>query len=482
VRQLLTESFVLAVAGSIAGIVVAAASSRLFASLAPASVVSVAPVRIDWRVLSFTLLAAILTGFVFGLAPALHASRPGLTQALREESGRTSATASRQWLRHGLVVAQVALCLILLIGAGLFLQSLRRGLQLDPGFQPDNLVLAGFDVFPLGYDRVRGTTFFARVLERMRAIRGVEQAALARTVPLGFGGNSSTGLHIEGYEPRKDEEVVVSYNEVSEGYFETMGIPIVAGRTFTVRDVADTPSVMIVNQTMARRYWPKGDPVGRFVGIGKERIQVVGVVRDGKYRSLTERPTSYMYFPLPQSYRSAVKLHVRSAMAAGPAIEAIRQAFHELDPDLPVTETVTMDQHMEEAVFAQRIAATLLSIFGGLALTLAAVGLYSVMSYAVSQRTHEMGIRLALGASPGELRRMVVRSGMRVAIVGLVIGAVGAAGVSQLLTSLLNGVSPTDPITFSVVVALLGAIAFAAAFIPARRASSVDPVVALRYD
>jgi predicted permease len=376
----------------------------------------------------------------------------------------------------------VALCLVLLVGAGLFLQSLRRGLQLDPGFDSRRLVLAGFDVFPVGYDRERALAFYDRVLERMRGLPGVQQAALARTVPLGFGGNSSTGVAVDGYEPRRDEEVVVSYNEVSDGYFETMRIPIVSGRGFTRRDTADAPAVVVVNQTMAGRYWRDANPVGRFIRIGKTRLQVVGIARDGKYRSLSERPAPYMYFPLAQSYRSAVRLHVRTAADPAATIDELRQAMHELDPELPVTETITMDQHMEEAVFAQRIGATLLSIFGALALTLAAVGLYSVMAYAVSQRTRELGIRLALGATPRELRRMVVSGGMKLAGVGLAVGAAGAVGVSRLLTSLLNGVSPADPATFGGVLVLLGAVAFVAALVPARRASAVDPIVALRYE
>jgi len=433
-------------------------------------------------VLAFTAAASLVAGLLFGLAPALHATSPVLTQVLREESGRASSGAMRQRFRNALVVAQVALCLILLVGAGLFLQSLRRAQVLQPGFDPDHVVMASFDVFPAGYDRVRGLAFQQRVLDRMRALPGVEGAALARTIPLGFSGNSSTGLVIDGYQPKKDEEIVITYNNVSDGYFETLRIPIVRGRAFTQRDVAGSPRVAIVNETMARRYWRDGNPVGRHVASGGERIEVVGVARDGKYRSLNEAPRPYMYFPLPQTYRSDVKLHVRSNAETGAMLSAIREAFRELDADLPITETMPVSDHLKQAVFAQRIAATLLAIFGALALTLAAVGLYSVMAYAVSQRTHEMGIRLALGASPSALRRMVVTGGMKVAAIGLAIGALGAAAVSRLLTSLLNGVSPSDPLTFAVVVATLALVAFIAALVPARRASLVDPIVALRHD
>jgi predicted permease len=385
-------------------------------------------------------------------------------------------------LRNSLVIAQVALCLILLVGAGLFLQSLRRAQSLDPGFNPNNLVLTAFDLFPAGYDRARGIEFQKQVAEKIRALPGVQHAGLAARVPLSFGNRSSTGVAIEGYEPKKDEEVTISYNEVTPGYFEAMQIPIMRGRAFAESDASDAPPVLIVNETMARRYWGKTDPVGRYVRIGKDRTLVVGIARDGKYRSFMERPTPYMYFPLSQSYRSAVMIHARVAGGTDAAFPAIRQAMRELDPDLPLFMSMTMEQSLEQAVFAQRIGATLLSIFGVLALTLAAVGLYSVMSYAVSQRRQEMGIRLALGASPRELRQMVVRSGMRVAAIGLAIGALGAAAVSQLLTDLLNGVSPVDPATFGVVLVTLAAVAFLAAWIPARRASTIDPIIALRYE
>jgi predicted permease len=483
VRQLLAESIMLAALGGVAGIAVAYwAAGLLMIFVPPIDVPINLGVRVDGTVLLFTLAVSLATGLLFGLAPAVHASSPHVTPALREESGRTSGAAAKGRLRNGLVIAQVALCLIMLVGAGLFLQSLRRAQDIDPGFDPHNLALTAFDLFPAGYDRARGVAFQSQVLEKIRSLPGVERAALAPRVPLSFSGRSSTGIEIEGYQPRKDEEVTITYNEVSDDYFETMRIPIVAGRPFTQRDTADAPRVLIVNETMARRYWGKEDPLGRYVRIGKERTQVVGIARDGKYRSLSERPTPYMYFPLPQSYRSAAMLHVRTAAAPDAIFPAVRDAMRELDADLPLFQPMTMEQSMEQAVFAQRIGATLLTIFGALALTLAAVGLYSVMSYAVSQRTHEMGIRLALGASPAELRQMVVKSGMRVAGIGLAIGAAGALGVSQLLTSLLNGVSPADPATFGIVLALLAVVAFAAAFIPARRASSVDPIVALRYE
>jgi predicted permease len=483
VRQLLLESLMLSAVGGIAGFAVAWWSAGLLMVFVPPTEFPInLGLRVDGAVLLFTAVASVVTGLVFGLAPALHASTPKLTQALRDESGRTSASTSRQRLRQSLVVAQVALCLVLLVGAGLFLQSLRRAQHLQPGFEPANVTMASFDVFPAGYDRVRGQAFQRELLERMRAVPGVERASLARTIPLGFSGTSSTGISIDGYEPKKNEEVVITYNEVSDGYFDTLRIPILRGRAFSERDVEGAPPAAIVNETMARRYWRDGNPVGRYISVGQARVEVVGVAQDGKYRSLNESPRPYMYFPLAQRYRSAVKLHVRSAAETGAIVKSIRQVFRELDPDLPITETMRISDHLEQAVFAQRIAATLLAIFGALALTLAAVGLYSVMAYAVSQRTHEMGIRLALGASPGELRRMIVGTGMKVAAIGLAVGAMGAAAVSRLLTSLLNGVSPTDPLTFGVVLSTLALVAFIAALVPARRASSVDPIVALRYE
>jgi predicted permease len=483
VRQLLGESVMLAALGGLAGMAVAYWSAGLLMVFVPPIDAPIdLGLRVDGTVLLFTLVVATVTGVLFGLAPAVHASNPHLTPSLREDSGRTSQGIVRSRLRNALVVAQVALCLVLLVGAGLFLQSLRRAQQMDPGFEANGLVLTVFDLFSAGYDRARGSVFQQQVVEKMRALPGVESAALAARVPLSFGGRSSTGLAIEGYQPKKDEEVNVTYNEVTQGYFETMKIPIVRGRSFSARDTADAPPVLIINETMARRYWGAQDPVGRYVRIGQNRAQVIGVAKDGKYRSFMESPTPYMYFPLPQSYRAATIVHVRARVAPEAMLASIRTAMHELDPDVPLFEAMTMERSLESAVFAQRIGATMLSIFGALALVLAAVGLYSVMSYAVTQRTQEMGIRLALGASPGELRQMVVRSGMRVAAIGLAIGAAGAAAVSQLLTSLLNGISPTDPTTFAVVLVTLAGVAFLAAWIPARRASLVDPIVALRYE
>jgi predicted permease len=483
VRQLLAESVLLAGLGGVAGVVVAFWSAGLLMSFVPPVDLPIEfGLRVDGSVLLFTTGVSLAAGLLFGLVPALHASGGHLTPALREESGRTSSGGLRARLRNTLVVAQVALCLVLLVGAGLFLQSLRRAQRLDPGFDPSNLALTAFDVFPAGYDTVRGTAFRQQVLERVRALPGTEHAALATNVPLSFTGRSSTGVEIEGYQPRKDEEVTIVYNEVSDGYFDTMRIPIVRGRPFTPRDAADAPRVLIVNETMARRYWGDGNPVGRFVRIGRERTQVVGVARDGKYRSFSERPMPYMYFPLAQSQRSAAVLHVRTGGSPDAVFGPVRGILRELDPDVPLFGAMTMRESLEQAMFAQRVGATLLSIFGALALTLAAVGLYSVMAYMVTQRTREMGIRLALGASPGQLRRMVVAGGMKVAAVGLAIGAAGALGVSRLLVSLLNGVSPTDPLTFGLVPVALAAVAFVAVLVPARRASAVDPIVALRYE
>ncbi|MGH8188810.1 MAG: ABC transporter permease, partial [Steroidobacteraceae bacterium] len=385
VRQLLAESLLLAAIGGVAAVAVAYWSAGLLMVFAPPIDAPIDfALRLDGSALQFTFVVSVVAGLLFGLAPALHASNPRVIPVLREESGRTSAGGTRSGLRNGLVVAQMALCLVMLVGAGLFLQSLRRAQQIDAGFDPQNLVLTSFDLFPAGYDRARGVAFHQQVLDKIRALPGVEQAALAARVPLSLTGRSSTGVDIEGYTPRKDEEVTIPYNEATTGYFETMRIPIVRGRSFADADTSDSPPVMIINETMARRYWAEVDPVGRYVRVGKRRTQVVGVAKDGKYRSLMERPAPYMYVPLSQSYRSAVSLHVRSAASPDVTLPSVRVAMRELDPDLSLFQPMTMEKSLEQAVFAQRMGATLLSIFGALALTLAAVGLYSVMAYAVS--------------------------------------------------------------------------------------------------
>jgi predicted permease len=423
----------------------------------------------------------MITGVVFGLAPAWQSSRPNTVHALKEEGGRGSGGRTGQRLRGALVVTQVAVCLVLLVGASLFVRSLRAAQDLNPGFEPRGVLIASVDLFPNGYTADTGRQLHRRMIEAVSAMPGVESVALGRQVPLGLGGTSSTGLEVAGYTPEPNEEVNVVYNIVGPRYFETMRIPLASGREFGPQDTRDGAPAIVINETMARRYWPGREALGGRVRIGKSDHEVIGIARDIKYTSLAERPQPHMYLPLEQNFTSGVVLHVRSAGAPATLLSSLRDVMRGLDPNLPIYDARTVEEHLGTAVFAQRMGANLLGVMGVLALILAAVGLYGVIAYAVSQRRQEMGIRLALGAAPGDLLRMVVGQGMRLTLVGVAIGLALALGLTGFMRSLLPGITPRDPITFVAVPLILAAIALIAALIPARRAGAVDPVDALRY-
>ncbi len=481
IRQLLTESSLLSLLGGAGGLLLAFWSRNLLAAFAPPTDMPIhIAVDIDFGVLVFTLIVSLATGLVFGLAPAIQATRPDLVSVLKDESTRVAGGRGR--LRNSLVIVQVALSLVLLICAGLFLRSFYNGQRLNPGFDPENLVVASYDVFPGGYTEQRGRLFHGQVIDRIRSLPGVESASLARRLPLGFGGSSSTSVAIDGYAPRPDENMNIDYNEVAPGYFHTMSIPVVEGREFTSEDNEKSRPVIIINQTMARRFWPDESAIGRRIRRGSTSLEVIGVARDGKYRSLSEEPRSVMYMPLLQSYRSQVVVITRAAGNSATAIASIREAMRDMDANLPLYDTMTMREHLAASVFVQNIGATFLGIFGVLALMLATVGLYSVMAYSVSQRTHEIGIRMALGADSRNVLGLVVKQGMKIALIGVGAGLVGAFALTRFLSNLLYGVSASDPLTFGGIAALLAGVALVACFVPARRATKIDPMIALRYE
>jgi predicted permease len=317
------------------------------------------------------------------------------------------------------------------------------------------------------------------------ALPGVQAASFGSRLPLGFGGNNSTSVGIDGYVPRENEELVINYSTVGPKYFETMGIPIRAGREYNETDTLQSPRTLVINEAMARRYWPDGNALGGRIRMGQNTVEVIGVVADSKYSSLNERPLPQLFFPMSRSEVSTLRLFVKTSGDPGPLVAEVRNAIRGIDAALAVYDARTLNEHMQVAVFAQRMAADLLGAMGLLALLLAAIGLYGVMAYAVSQRTQELGIRLALGASPGSLLGMVVRQGMTLTVIGLAIGlalALGAFGSIGAVRTLLPGISPLDPITFIAVPVVLGLIALLASWIPGRRAGKVDPLVALRYE
>jgi predicted permease len=486
IRQLLTESLLLALIAGVAGVAMALSSMNLLMAFAP-------PVdmpfdfglRMDANTLVFAAVVSTVTGLVFGLAPALQTSSAETIHALKEEgrSGGGGRTTGR--LRSALVVAQVGVCLVLLVGAALFLRSFIAAQSLSPGFDADGVVTASMDMFQSGYTGERLRDFRRRTIEAMTALPGVTAAAFGSRLPLGMGGNSSMGVGIDGYVPRENEEVVISYSTVGPRYFDTLSIPVLQGREYTDADTATSPNVIVISEAMARRYWPEGQALGGRIRIGKDVAEVVGIVADSKYSSINETPRPQLFLPINRYQVSTLRLFVRTSGNPAPLVAEVRNAIRTLDPSLPVYDARTMNEHMQVAVFAQRMAADLLGAMGILAVLLAAIGLYGVMAYAVSQRTQEMGIRLALGASPSALLGMVVGQGMKLTSIGLAIGlalALGAFGSIGAVRTLLPGISPLDPITFIAVPLLLAAIAFLATWIPARRAGRVDPVVALRVD
>jgi predicted permease len=483
VRQLLTESLLLAAAAGSAGLVIAVWARGLFLALVPATPFPVTTeLGINWRTYVFALVLSVVTAIVFGLVPALRASRPDVLPALKDEAAASGGSRSR--LRSALVVAQVSLSLVSLVAAGLFLRSLERAQSVDPGIQgPDRILLTATDLSLAGYSDSAGAAMVPRILERVRSIPGVEAASLATMVPLGFGGTSSSGMMVEGYEPAEDENMSIEINRVSDGYFRTMGVPLVAGRGIEEQDRYDARLVAVVNETFASRYIRQANPVGARINAGGENwITIVGIARDGKYHSLSEAPMPLVYLPLSQSWRDAFTLQVRTPQNPTLLVEPIRRAMVELDPGLPFLDPRTMADHMGAALFANRIGGWLLSVFGLLALTLSAIGIYSVVAYSVSRRIREIGLRVALGAARRDVMGLILGQSMRLVLIGLVIGSVLAVGVGQLLRSQLFGISPGDPVTFAAIGTLLVLVALTASWIPARRAARIDPLVALRSE
>ena len=486
IRQLLTESLLLAVAAGLAGVFMAYwTMDVIMAFVPPVDMPIDLGLRMDGGTLLFALVVSVLTGVVFGLAPALQASGAQTMHALKEEgrSGGGGRTSGR--LRSALVVAQVAVCLVLLVGATLFLRSFIAAQSLSPGFEPDRVVTASMDMFPSGYTGERNRDFQRRTLETVSAIPGVEAVAFGTRLPLGFGGNSSTGIGVEGYVPRENEEIVINYTTIGPKYFATMGIPVRQGREYDETDTAESPRTLVINEAMARRYWPQGNALGGRIRLGQNLAEVIGVVADSKYGSINERPLPQLFFPLARNDASTLRLYVRAAGDPSPMVAEVRNAIRSIDPALPVYDARTLNEHMQVAVFAQRMAANLLGAMGVLALLLAAIGLYGVMAYAVSQRTQELGIRLALGASPSSLLSMIVGQGMKLTLLGLGIGlalALAAFGSIGAVRTLLPGISPLDPVTFVSVPVVLASIALLASWIPGRRAGKVDPLVALRVE
>jgi predicted permease len=484
VRQLLTESVVLALTGGLVALGVAWWGRSFLFSFRPTFLpANLFELPIDARVLGFTFVVALLTGLVFGLVPALQASRPEVVEDLKEDT-RTSSGGGGGLLslRGMLVVAQVALSFVALIAAGLFLRSLGGAHDIDPGFDTENLAVVVVNPGQNGYDQPRGEDFYRRLVERVDGLPEVASASLASNLPL-FGGFQRTTF-VEGQDTAdKKAGKLTLTNTVDVGYFGTVDVPLLRGRDFTAADREGSLPVAIVNQEAANRFWPGEAAVGkRFKFYGDDFFrQVVGVARNAKYFTLGEDPQPCIYVPLGQGYQDAMTLYVRSASGdPGAALGAAQRAVRELDRGIPQTFALTVDGVIDQSLWASRVGASLLTVLGGLALLLAAVGLYGVLAYTVRQRTREIGIRMAIGAQSRDVLGLIVRQAMLLVAVGMGAGLVAALLVSRVVSTLLYGISPTDPLTFGAVIGVLAAVAVASAYVPAFRASHVEPVIALR--
>ncbi len=474
VRQLLTESTMLAALGGSSGLLVAHWLTNLLLAFQKQTsyVPRVFDSSLDARALSFTLSLSLLSVILFSLAPALQASKSDLAGAANKDTAVFGGSGQRFTLRNLLVVAQVALSLIVLVGAGLCIKSLRNLQAVDPGFEPAKVVTASFDFSLNGYNETRGRQFISQLSERVAILPGVEAVSLARIVA--FSDVPWIGPAIlAGSRPRP-----VIFNAVSPDYFRTLGTSMVEGRDFSAEDGTNAPRVFIVNEAMARRYWPGQDAIGKSLNGGT----VIGVVRNNKEKSLTENPRPAIYLPLLQKYLPDVTLHVRTALAPQALLAALRREVRLLDATLPVYNLRTLAEQRDGSLYKERSSAALLTLFGALVVLLSAIGIYGVLSYAVTERTREIGIRLALGAQPAALLKIVVGHGMILELLGLFIGLGASAALTRLMQGLLFGVSATDPLTFAVIPVLLACVALLACWLPARRATRMNPLAALRYE
>jgi predicted permease len=489
VRQLLTESVLLSLVGGGLGLLMAQWFNQLVPLTNPqldfATIDFNYDLALDHRVLWFTLLLSALTGVIFGLLPALQASRTDLVTTLKGEGPSVTSNTRRLSLRNLLVVSQVALSLILLISAGLFIRSTRNAQEMNPGFESKRIMLASVDVGLQGYDETKGRGFFKQIVERIKSWPGVEGASIAGPLPLDAYSNGAR-LNVEGYVPRyENERISVSYSIVGHDYFQTMNTPIVEGRAFSEHDDKSAPLVVVINEAMAQRFWPNESPIGKRLQLGGAKNPysvVIGVAKDGKYFLLGEPPTEYMFVPHSQNYDGKMTLIARTSGQPEGLAEAIRQEVANLDSELPVYGVKTMPVFLDRILAGPKSMAALATIFGVIALLMAAIGLYGVMSYSVAQRTREVGIRMALGAGTGTVLKLVLKEGLILVAIGIGIGLVAAGAVSGLLSSMLYGISTTDPMTYVTVPFVLALVALLATYVPARRATKVDPMVALRCE
>jgi macrolide transport system ATP-binding/permease protein len=485
-QQLFTEGLILATIGAACGLLVAYWCRHALVLLLPArsGVAMYLPGEIDWRVMSLSAGICLIATLIVGLVPAFQTRNIDLAGALKAESSGVVGARGTAWVRSGLVVFQVCLSFVLLVGAALLLQSLQKIRTTSPGFSTTSVVQTGVSLISAGYDVPRAKTFQQELMDRVRALPGVQSAAFARVTPLGYRSYSSTPIAVDGYQPPPEEQPTVEYNQVSPDYFATLGIPLRSGREFTRADDENAPPVAIVNQTMAARYWrgqdPGQNPIDRRLQVNGRWVRVVGVAADSKYESMRESPKPFFYVPLRQDFVAGPALYVRTAQPLQSISAAVLREVHALDGNLALYETITLQEQVNRSTSPQLVAVTLVSILGGLALLLASVGLYGVMSYAVAQANRELGLRLALGAGAGNLFRMVISRGLRLTAVGVLCGATAGLALTRLFGTLLYHVTPRDPLAFGVAFAVMTITSVAACLVPAWRATRTDPARVLR--
>jgi predicted permease len=478
IRQALTESLMLSMMGGAGGLLVAYWSIPALLSLTPATIPLSLEAPLDWRVFAFAFVASLLSGIAFGVLPALRSTRRDLIPALKDE--RQLAGPRRSRLRGSLVVAQITVCLVLLISAGLCVRSLFNARSIDPGFSTHNIAVAHLDPGSLGYTEAQDRQFYQLLLARVRALPGVSSASLSDYLPLG----TSRLVHdvqIDGVNPPSGQDSIpVQIAYVAPDFFRTMGVPVLNGREYSQQDTQPGSGKVIINQAMAAHYWPGRNPIGQHFKDHKQTVEIVGVVKTGKYRTLSEDPLDFMYLPL--GAQSQEFLVVRTGTGEEAALGGIRKVIQSLDPNVVPIEMESIAQYMALPLFAAHTTGVLLAVFGAVALLLATIGLSGVVSYSVSQRTNEIGVRMALGADRLDVVRLILKQGMRLTGIGLMLGLVLSFAATRVLAGLLYGIKPSDPLTFAGVSLFLSAVAFISCYVPARRAASIDPMKSLRAE
>jgi predicted permease len=480
-KQLLTEGLILSVIAAACGLLAANWCRNLLPLLLPSrgGVMMRLPGEIDWRVLVLSTGVCLISAVFFGLLPALQSGKIDLVSALKAESDGVVGGRRRAVLRGGLIVLQVSLSFVLLVGAGLLLKSLGAIRNTSPGFSTHGVLTTWVDLTSAGYDTARARNFQDALTDRLQSLGGVQSVAFARVTPFSYNGYSSAPVAVDGYVTGPDEDPTVDYNEVSPGYFATMGIPLAEGREFTEADNETGPLVAVVNEFMAAKYWRGRSPVGSRLQVKGRWMQVVGIAKMSKYRNLAEAQKAFFYVAMRQN-SNGLNLNIRTSLSAEAATQALVREIHALDPNLAPGEVIAMQEQVDRTTAVQRVAVTMLGVFGGLALLLAAIGLYGVMSYTVSQKTRELGLRMALGADTSNILGFVLSYGLALTAGGVVLGAAAALSLTRLMGSLLFNVSPRDPLAFGSALVVMAIAALAACLPPAWRAAYTDPVRALR--